>query len=287
MRAAGRASGDKINPNQELIALGAANIGSGINGGFAAVGSLSKTSVALEAGAKTQVASLIQAALVLLTLVFIMPAFANLPYATLAAIVIHSMLRLIDFAYLRHLYRISVSEFFVALTAFLGVMTLGVLPGIGLGMALAALMLTYRSSFPGAAVLGKLPNEEIYRDVTRRRDAQTIPGLLIVRLEASPFFANAPHFDRELRSLISDADPPIAAVLIDAENINGIDSTAIEMVMDLHSDLAAQGIDLCFAHVKDPVWDDMRRGGLEAALGCDHFFESVSDAVQAFTARPQ
>jgi len=277
--------GGEFNPNQELIGLGMANVGSAFCGGFVAVGSLSMSSIVTEAGAKTQAASLVEAAIVLLTMLFLLPLFANLPQATLAAIVIQAMLGLIDFSYLKRLRGISQGEFCVAVAATLGVLTLGVLPGIGMGVGLAVLTLTYRSSFPGISVLGKIPGEEVYRDVTRRRDAQTIPRLLIVRFDASPFFANARQIERKVRDLVATADPPPKVVLVDAENMNMIDSTAIDSLAELHAELTARRVELYFAHVKDPVWDAMRRGGLEETVGRDHFFESIADGVKAFSER--
>jgi SulP family sulfate permease len=281
-KAVTRMSGGQINPNQELISLGVANLGSAVSGGFVAVGSLSKTSVAMSAGAKTQITSLINAVLVVLTLIFLMPLFSNLPHATLAAVVIEAMLGLADFGYLKRLFGISRSEFLVAMTALLGVMVLGVLQGIGLGMGLAVLSLTFKSSFPAMSVLGKLPGEEIYRDITRRHDAQTLPGLLMVRFEASPFFANAPQFEAMLIGLVKETQTPVKAILIDAENINSIDSTAMEMLTALNAELVSKQVVLYFAHIKDPVWDAMRRAGVEDAVGQDHFFESMGDAVKAF-----
>jgi SulP family sulfate permease len=235
----------------------------------------------MSAGAKTQMTSLLNAVLVLLTLIFLMPLFTKLPHATLAAIVIEAMLGLADFGYLQRLFAISRSEFAVAITALLGVMILGVLPGIGVGMGLAVLTLTFQSSFPAVTVLGKLPGEEIYRDVTRRHDAQTLPGLLMVRFESSLFFANASQFEERLKLLVKMAPVPVKAILVDAENMNAVDSTAMEMLTALHLELTERDAALYFAHVKDPVWDAMRRAGVEDALGRDHFFESMGGAVKA------
>ena len=201
-QAVGRKAGSEVHPNQELLGLGAANIGSALCGGFVAVGSLSKTIVAQQAGAKSQVYSLITAVFVVCTLLFLMPLFEKLPQTTLAAIVIASMLALVDFGYLRRLYAISSAEFCEATAALIGVLALGVLPGIGLGVGLTAIALTYRSSYPGSAVLGKLPGQDVYRDITRHPEAKTIPCLLIFRFDASPFFANAPQFERQLKEAL-------------------------------------------------------------------------------------
>lgn len=284
-QAVGRKAGGEVQPNQELLALGAANVGSALCGGFVAVGSLSKTIVAQQAGAKSQVYSLITAVLVVFTLLFLMPLFKNLPQTTLAAIVIASMLALIDFGYLRRLYTISQYEFFEATAALIGVLVMGVLPGIGLGVGLAAVALTYRSSYPGSAVLGKLPGQDVYRDITRHPDAQTIPSLLIFRFDASPFFANAPQLERKLKAALREARPPAKAVIIDCESMNMIDSTAMERLAALHAELASRQVGLGFARVRDPVLDAMRRDGLVELFGSENFFPSIGDAVAEFSSR--
>jgi high affinity sulfate transporter 1 len=284
-KAAGRQVGGDIDSNKELIALGGANVGSAICGGFVAVGSLSKTSVAIDAGAKTQLSSVVQAALVLLTLAFLMPLFTNLPQATLAAIVISAMLSLANFAYLRRLYFVSPGEFCAAATALVGVLVLGVLPGLGLGVGLTAIMLTYRSSYPNTAVLGKMPGVEVYRDVARHPEAQTIPGVLIFRFDASPFFANAAHLERHLKACLRHCSPSPSAVIVDCESMNSIDSTAMDMFIALHAELQARLIVLYFARVKDPVREAMQRAEMEDAMGRDCFFDQICDAVQAHSSR--
>ncbi len=181
-KAAAEKTGGDIDPNQELISHGPANLGSALSSGFIVVGSLSKTSVAMEAGAKTQVSSLVNGGLVVLTLLFLMPLFRNLPHATLGAIVIEAMLGLGNVSYLKNLRRLSPVEFSVAMVAFFGVLFLGVLQGISLGVILSLLLLIQRASHPGTAVLGQIPGEQMYRDILRHPEAKTIPGLLIFRL---------------------------------------------------------------------------------------------------------
>ena len=154
-KAAQEKSGGEINPDQELVSHGPANLGAGLSGGFVVVGSLSKTSVAMGAGGKTQMSSLIHAGLIFLTLMFLMPLFENLPHATLGAIVIHAMLGLMDFGYLKRLRGISPQEFGLAMAAFAGELVFGVLQGIGLGVVLSIIALIYRASYPGTAVLGR------------------------------------------------------------------------------------------------------------------------------------
>jgi sulfate permease, SulP family len=195
-KAAALQGGGNIDPNQELIAHGPANILSGLFGGFLVVGSLSKTSVAMSAGARTQLTNLVAAAFSFLTLVLLTPLFRGMPHPALSAIVIAAMLHLTKPAYLRALFVRSRREFALAAIVFAGELTLGVLPGIALGVVLSLIMLIYRTTHPLGAVLGQLPRVEAYRDVTRHPDAITFPGLLIWRPGGDLFFASIGHVRR-------------------------------------------------------------------------------------------
>ncbi len=281
-KAAQEKSGGEIDPDQELVSHGPANLGAGLSGGFIVVGSLSKTSVAMGAGGKTQLSSLINAGFVFLTLMFLMPLFENLPHATLGAIVIHAMLGLVDFGYLKRLRGISPQEFALAMTAFAGELVFGVLQGIGIGVVLSIIALIYRASYPSTAVLGQSPGQEAYRDVKRHPEAKTLPGLLLFRFDSILFFANANHFADTLKSAVSAAEVPVKAVLVDAETVSAIDTTACEALVKLQSELAGQGIALAFARVRDPVRDVMQRSGVEAAVGAERFYERITDGVRAF-----
>nr|MDJ0981619.1 SulP family inorganic anion transporter [Kiloniellales bacterium] len=281
-KAAQEKSGGEIDPDQELVSHGPANLGAGLSGGFIVVGSLSKTSVAMGAGGKTQLSSLINAGFVFLTLMFLMPLFENLPHATLGAIVIHAMLGLVDFGYLKRLRGISPQEFALAMTAFAGELIFGVLQGIGIGVILSIIALIYRASYPSTAVLGQIPGQEAYRDVKRHPEAQTLPGLLLFRFDSILFFANANHFADTLKSAVGTAVEPVKAVLVDAETVSAIDTTACDALIKLQSELAEQGIALAFARVRDPVRDVMQRSGVEAAVGAERFYERITDGVRAF-----
>src|SRR5689334_3151349 len=188
-RAAAAETGGDIDPNQELIAHGPANILSGLFGGFLVVGSLSKTSVAMAAGARTQIANVVAAILCFLTLVLLTPLFRGMPHPTLAAIVIAAMLHLSKPGYLRTLFARSRWEFMLAIVVIVGELTLGVLQGIALGVVLGLLMVVYRATHPQDAVLGQLPGTEAYRDVKLHPQALTFPGLLIWRPGGDLFFA--------------------------------------------------------------------------------------------------
>lgn len=275
-------TGEEINPNQELLALGAANLGAGLSSGFVGMGSLSRGSVILAAGGRSQVVSLVNAVLVLLTLLVLMPLFRNLPQATLGALVIVAMLRSLKPDYAKQLRRIRSEEFRLFMIAFLGQLCLGVFPGIALGVILSLLQVIRRGTFPPTAILGKMPGKEIYLDRMLHPEVETISGLLIYRFSAQLVFANAPHFVAQLRQYIAESDSPVQQVLINAETMNDIDTTGIEQVLKLAQELAKQGITLTFAHMPNRVRGMLTRSGTDAVIGTDHFYDSISDGVDAF-----
>jgi high affinity sulfate transporter 1 len=272
-------TGETIDGNQELVALGVGNLGSAFSSGFVVCGSLSRGSVILRAGGKTQVVSLVNAGLVMLTLFFALPLFFKLPKATLGAIVITAMYGLLDFAYLRRLYHISRGEFTCAMAALLGVLLLGILNGVALGVILSLAVLIRRVSHPGTAVLGRLPGTDKYRDIAIHREAETVPGLLVFRFDAPIIFPNVGYFAGEVRRLINEAAEPVREVLIEAQQINLMDSTGAIQLAKLQAELGAKGINFCFAEVKNALRETMRRTGLEDKIGV---YESIQDGVQAF-----
>ena len=206
-KAAAMQGGGDIDPNQELVAHGPANILSGLFGGFLVVGSLSKTSVAMAAGARTQLANLVAAVFCFLTLVLLTPLFRGMPHPALAAIVIAAMLHLSKPGYLRDLFARSRWEFALAAIVFAGELTLGRPAGHRLGVALSLLMLIYRTSHPQGAVLGQLPGTEAYRDVERHPEALTFPGLLIWRAGGDLFFASIGHLGEALKAALAATRP--------------------------------------------------------------------------------
>ena len=274
--------GDDADPDQELVALGAANLGAGVSGGFIAVGSLSKTSVAMSAGGKTQIAYAFTGVLVLLTLRFLMPLLANLPYATLAAIVIAAMIELDQTRKLARFWHYNPLEFGLSLTALFGVLILGVLPGVGLGVALSILVLIWRSAHPGVAVLGQMPDNCTFRDIARHPEARTFPDLLIFRIDAQLTFPDSRYFVDMVKREIARAKYPVKVVVINAETINDIDITGADALKKLNAKLAKRGIDLWLAQVKDPVFDKLRRMDVITLIGVNHCFKSVKKAVLVF-----
>ncbi len=278
-KAASAKTGEDIDPNQELIALGPANIGAGLSGGFAAVGSFSKTSVAIAANAKTQLGYLVTAVLTILTLLFLMPVFDHLPHAALAAVVIDAMFTLADVAYFRKLWRVSQSEFLLSFVAMFGVLLLGVLPGIGAGIALDLLLLIRSASRPRAVALGKVAGH-VYKDLSLHPEGETVPGLLVFRFEAPLIFTNAAYFVAEVERLA--AEQHTTTVLVDGEGINSLDSTAAERLLELHADLARRGVALWFARLRHPIKATMRASGVYDVIGHDHIFGSITAGIKAF-----
>jgi len=281
-KAAAMQGGGDIDPNQELVAHGPANILSGLFGGFLVVGSLSKTSVAIAAGARTQLANIAAAIFCFLTLVLLTPLFRGMPHPTLAAIVIGAMLHLSKPRYLRDLLARNRLEFGLAAIVIAGELTLGVLQGIALGVVLALLMLIYRSSHPQGAVLGQLPGIEAYRDIERRPDARTFPGLLIWRVGGDLFFASVGRSVAGLRAALAASQPPATHVLVDAGSVDFIDTSACDDLLSFIRELHSQGVTLAFARVRDQVRERLRTGGVEAITGSANFFERVTDGVRAW-----
>jgi MFS superfamily sulfate permease-like transporter len=274
--------GGDIDPNQEFIAHGPANILSGLFGGFLVVGSLSKTSVAMAAGARTQLANLVAAAFCFLTLILLTPLFRGMPHPALAAIVIAAMLHLSKPGYLRDLLSRNRGEAALAAIVVAGELTLGVLQGIALGVMLSLLMLIYRSSHPRGAVLGQLPGTEAYRDIRRHVEAITFPGLLIWRAGGDLFFASIGHLEEGLKTALAESRPPANHVLLDAGSVDFVDTSACDAALNLIKEFQSQGITFAFARVRDEVRERMRLGGIEAIVGSTSFHERVTDGVRAW-----
>jgi SulP family sulfate permease len=274
-----------IDPNSELIGLGAANLGAGLSGGFVVDGSLSKSAAADDAGQHTQMASLINAALVLVTAVFLTPLFHNLAEATLGAIVIHAVYKLISFGKLKTYWRVKRRDFWAALIALLGVISIGILFGLMLAVLVSLVAILGRVSRPDSATLGRVTGrsgEEVFLDQDEYDEAQTIPGLLIYRFGGMLFFADAGPFRTELKPLAEAAEPPVKVVLVDAEQMNDIDVTGVETLQKVVEDLEQLGAQLWMARVKVRVRETMRKAGLEDIIGKEHFYLSVRAGADAF-----
>jgi high affinity sulfate transporter 1 len=277
----------EVDANQELIALGATNIGSSLLQGFAIDASMSRTSVADGAAQRSQLAGLVNLGLVVVTLAVLTPFFADLPKATLAAVVIAAVLPLLKTAGLRRLYRIDRADFAVALVCLVGVLVAGVLNGIVVAVIASLVALVYRSFRPDVAVLGRSrlreTDEDIgFRDVSRHREVETFPGLVIFRFDQEIFFANATFFRDQIRDLIDAAEPRPRAILVDATAITHIDTTGLDMLSELADELSSAGITLMFARVKGPVRDIVTRAGLAERFGPGSFYPTIESGVAAF-----
>ncbi|MFC2053043.1 SulP family inorganic anion transporter [Chloroflexota bacterium] len=272
----------KVDADQELIALGAANTGAGISSGFVVDGSLSKTSASVEAGAKTQMVSIIAAVIILITIVALTPLFYALPEATLGAIVIHAVWHLINFKKLARYRRVTQLDFWTAVVALVGVLTLGILQGLLLAALIGLLALLIGTKTRSTSILGKVPGQKIYLGLENFPEGETYPGLVILRFDGSLYFANAPDAANELRAAVEMSDPSPEIVLIDGESINSIDATAIIQMEELVDELKRSSIGLKFARVRSNVMEVVERSGFVDTVGSHNFYISIQDAVDAY-----
>jgi high affinity sulfate transporter 1 len=275
---------EEVDPNQELRALGAANLAAGLFQGFAISSSASRTPVAVAAGARSQVTPLVGAVAIALLLLFAPGLLRDLPLPMLAAIVITAAIGLIDVAGVRHLHQVRRAEFVLWLAAFLGVALLGVLVGIFVAILLSLGDFVRRAWRPHDAVLGREDELKGYHDIDRHPSARLIPGLLLYRFDAPLFFANAGYFRRRVRHLITDATHPVRWVVVAAEPITDIDTTAADSLHELLEELRQEHVTLAFAELKGPVKDRLQRYGLFDAVGADRFFPTVGTAVNGYIA---
>jgi high affinity sulfate transporter 1 len=273
---------ESVDPNQELRALGIANVAAGLFQGFAISSSASRTPVAVAAGARSQLTPLVGAVAIALLLLFAPGLLRDLPMPMLAAVVITAAIGLIDAAGVRHLYRVRRSEFILWLAAFAAVALLGVLLGIFVAILLSLGDFIRRAWRPHDAVLGREDELKGYHDIDRHPNARLIPGLLLYRFDAPLFFANAGYFRRRVRRLIAEATHPVRWVVVAAEPITDIDTTAAGILRQLLDDLRKEHVTLAFAELKGPVKDRLERYGLYQAIGPDRFFPTVGTAVDGY-----
>ena len=274
--------GYRVDANRELIALGAANVAAGLMGGFPVSTSATRTPVAEAAGSRTQLTGIVGALSIIVLLVAAPGLLKNLPTAALAAVVIASALRIMDLRALVVFYRVRRSDFVLSLVAFLAVAALGVLTGIAVAVAVALLDFVRRAWRPHDAVLGRALGVKGYHDLARYHEAKQVPGLLLFRWDAPLFFANSETFRLRVMDLIDAARTPVKWVVIAAEPITDVDSTAADMLEELDTALAARGAVLAFAEMKDPVKDRLERYGLKERIGRSFFFPTLGVAVKAF-----
>jgi SulP family sulfate permease len=271
-----------IDTDQELIAQGMSCGAAGLVGGFPIDGSLSKTSVADSAGQKTEMASLINAVFVLLTLLFLASIFENLPSATLGAIVIDAMVGLVSFRDMRRYYRVNRPDWVFFMGAMVGILCIGIIAGILIGVILSLLLLISRASRTSVRPLGRERTSGDYHDTDRHQDLETIPGIIVVRVDGPLFFADADRFRTRVKDLARE-DPELTGVVLDAEAVHLSDTDGADIVIQVAAELKAQGATLILARVHPPTLALWRRAGVTDAVG-DGVFESVAEAVTALTA---
>jgi sulfate permease, SulP family len=272
----------EIDASQEMIANGMANLGSGLLQGFAVNGSLSKSAACETAGGKTQMTSVITAVLAFLTMLFLTGLFKYLPEATLGAIVIHALMKYFKWDGLVRLYRVRKPDFVLSAAALLGVLLFGILPGLIMGVVLSLALLIQRAGSPNSAVLGREPGGNLYADITNHPSYETVPGLIVYRFDAPLVFPNAERFTGEIRDLVKYTEPAAREVLLDAETVSDMDTTAADQLEDLIESLGRQGVSLAIARLHAPVKDFMRRDGLLDVVGEENVYSRVMDAVAAF-----
>ena len=271
-----------VDPNQEMVGLGAANLAAGFFQGFPISSSSSRTPVAEAAGSRTQLTGVVGALSICVLLLFAPALLKNLPNAALAAVVIASAIGLFEVADLRRIYRIQRWEFWLSMVCFVGVATLGAIQGIALAIVIAVIEFLWDGWRPHSAVLGRVVGVEGYHDITRYPDATLIPGLLLFRWDAPLFFANAELFCERVHAAIAAAPGPVRCCVVAAEPVTSVDVTAADVVAELDDTLHAAGTELCFAEMKDPVKDKLKRFGLFSRLGAEGFFATIDEAVAAY-----
>lgn len=274
--------GYQVNGNQELIALGAANIVTGLFQGFCVTSSASRTPVAEAAGAKTQLAAVVGALCVGALLIFAPNLLQNVPHAALAAVVISACTALLDLRGLSRLYHLRRSEFALSLICLFAVALLGVIQGIFLAVVLALLIFIWRAWHPYTAVLGRVNGMKGYHDITRHPEGRLIPGLVIFRWDAPLFFANAEIFHEQVLQAVADAPTVTKRVLVAAEPVTDVDITAADSLTELDNTLEREDIELCFAEMKGPVKDQLKLYGLFNKLGKENFFPTIGQAVDDY-----
>jgi MFS superfamily sulfate permease-like transporter len=268
-----------VDPNQEMVGLGAANLAAGFFQGFPISSSSSRTPVAEAAGARTQLTGVVGALVVASILLFAPNLLRNLPSAALAAVVIAAAIGLIEAADLIRIFRIQRWEFWLSIVCFAGVAVLGAIPGIGLAIVIAVIEFLWDGWRPYSAVLGRADGVEGYHDVTRYPDARQIPGLVLFRWDAPLFFANAELFKGRVLDAVAKAPAPVHWLVVTAQPVTSVDVTAADALEELNKALHDVGIKLCFAELKDPVKDKLRRFGLFAQIGENSFFPTIGAAV--------
>jgi high affinity sulfate transporter 1 len=269
----------RVDPNQEMVGLGAANLAAGFFQGFPISSSSSRTPVAEASGAKTQLTGVVGALIVALLIVAAPMLFQYLPYAALAGVVIAAAIGLFEFGDLGRIYRIQRWEFWLSILCTVGVAVFGAIPGIGLAIVIAIIEFLWDGWRPHHTVLGRVDGIKGYHDVTRYPEARRVPGLVLFRWDAPLFFANAELFADRVRDAIAASPTPVRRIVVAAAPVTSVDVTASDSLSDLMRSLGENGIELHFAEMKDPVKDKLKRFGVFAQFGEANFYPTLGAAV--------
>lgn len=269
----------KVIANQELIGIGTANVIGSLFQSFPVTGGFSRTAVNHQAGANTPLSSMISAALVSLTLLFLTSLFYYLPHAILAAIIVVAVSGLFDLSYMKRLWKDSRKEFLVLLFTFLVTLNIGMVTGIVTGIILSILLFLYRAAYPHIARLGRIKGHHEFRNVTRFQDLETWEGLVILRIDAPLSFINIQGILEYIRNLV-DTEPTIEEIIIDAGPVSHLDATAAEGLHDLLEELNQKKVRLVLCDIIGPVRDTMKQSGLTKIIGKENLFLSLSEAVE-------
>ncbi len=272
----------RVDPNQEMIGLGVANLAAGLFQGFPISSSASRTPVAEAAGARTQVTGLVGALAVAAVLLAGPNLLRHLPSSALAAVVIAAAIGLFEFRDLKRIYRIQQWEFWLSIGCFVGVAVFGAIPGICIAVVIAVIEFLWDGWRPHYAVLGRVEGLRGYHDMKRYPDAEQIPGLLLFRWDAPLFFANAELFQQRVTEAAMQAPTPVARVVVTAEPVTSVDVTSADMLRELHRVLQERGVALHFAEMKDPVRDKLRRFELTSIFPDAMFHPTIGSAVDAY-----
>jgi high affinity sulfate transporter 1 len=273
-----------VDPNQEMIGLGVANLAAGFFKGFPISSSSSRTPVAEASGARTQLTGVVGAVAIALLLLLAPNLMQNLPTSALAAVVIAAALGLFEIGDLRRIYRVQRWEFWLSIVCLAGVAVLGAIPGIGLAIAIAVIEFLWDGWRPHFAVLGRVDGIRGYHDLKRYPDARLVPGLVLFRWDAPLFFANAELFHTRVLEAVASSPTPVRRVVVTAEPVTSVDVTSADMLAELEQTLRASRIELQFAEVKDPVKDKLKRFGLLDQIGTNAFHPTIGAAVDVYLA---
>ena len=274
--------GERVEPNQEMVGLGAANLVAGLFKGLPISSSASRTPVAEAAGAKTQLTGVVGAITVAVLLIAAPNLLQNLPISALAAVVIASAIALIEVADLRRIYRMQPWEFWLSMLCLAGVAVFGAIPGIALAIAIAVIEFLWDGWRPYSAVLGRVDNVKGYHDISRYPESRQIPGLVLFRWDAPLFFANAELFRDRVIMAVESSPTQVNWLVVGAEPVTSVDVTSADTLDELDHTLATSGIRLCIAEMKDPVKDKLKRFGLFSQFGEERFFATLGEAVSCY-----